>query len=448
MVLFAAAALVGAGVGGSVAGAAVAGQCGSLSSIPAPVSVVPGDLQDDTKVLLITEAREKTLTADLPVDITAPGLYDNVAALPVPQPVIAMSAGLVSSFLIHSDPIGQPQPGQRLTATVNFTSDILGVMVKDNTLAGADSIVGLPGVKYPTTPSAIADRGLELNVDWVRLSARSIQVSLRTSTSDDEVRVITKGAGDLAAKASGYQMVASDGGVFSFGNREFRGSTGAIKLNSPVVAAVAPCSGGGYWLAAADGGIFSFGEAKFFGSTGNIKLTSPIVGMASTPTGNGYWLVAADGGIFAFGDAAFKGSTGAIKLAQPIVGMASTPTGNGYWLVASDGGIFAFGDAAFAGSTGAIKLAKPIVGMASTPSGNGYWLVASDGGIFAFGDAAFKGSTGAITLNQPIVDMVVSPSGAGYSLVAADGGIFSYGDAVFYGSTGAITLAKPIVAAF
>ncbi|HEY8201163.1 MAG TPA: hypothetical protein VII47_07400, partial [Actinomycetota bacterium] len=150
--------------------------------------------------------------------------------------------------------------------------------------------------------------------------------------------------------------------------------------------------GSGYWMVASDGGIFAFGDAAFKGSTGNIKLAKPIVGMTATPTGGGYWLVAKDGGIFAFGDAAFKGSTGNIKLAQPIVGMTATPSGQGYWLVASDGGIFAFGDAQFKGSTGNIKLAKPITGMASTPSGSGYWLVASDGGIFAFGDAAFKGS--------------------------------------------------------
>ncbi|MDP9403793.1 MAG: S8 family serine peptidase [Actinomycetota bacterium] len=167
----------------------------------------------------------------------------------------------------------------------------------------------------------------------------------------------------------------------------------------------APLSGNGYWLVASDGGIFAFGDARFSGSTGAIRLNQPIVGMAPTPSGNGYWLVASDGGIFAFGDARFSGSTGAIRLNQPIVAMAATPSGNGYWLVASDGGIFAFGDARFSGSTGAIKLNQPIVGMAATPSGNGYWLVASDGGIFAFGDARFSGSTGAIKLNQRIAGM-------------------------------------------
>ena len=104
--------------------------------------------------------------------------------------------------------------------------------------------------------------------------------------------------------------------------------------------------GDGYRVVGLDGGVFAFGAADFHGSTGALRLNQPIVGMAATPTGNGYWLVAADGGIFSFGDATFHGSTGALRLNQPIVGMAATPTGNGYWLVAADGGIFSFGDAA------------------------------------------------------------------------------------------------------
>ena len=39
-------------------------------------------------------------------------------------------------------------------------------------------------------------------------------------------------------------------------------------------------TGAGYWLVATDGGIFAFGDAPFFGSTGSITLNKPIVGMA------------------------------------------------------------------------------------------------------------------------------------------------------------------------
>jgi len=202
----------------------------------------------------------------------------------------------------------------------------------------------------------------------------------------------------------GYFMFGQDGHSYHFGAdaKDHGGLT--TRPNLPVVGAALSPSGSGYWEVATDGGIFAFGDASFFGSTGAIHLNRPIVGMASTPSGKGYWLVASDGGIFAYGDAVFYGSTGAMHLNQPIVGMASTPSGKGYWFVASDGGIFAYGDAAFYGSTGAIHLNKPIVGMASSPSGKGYWFVASDGGVFNYGDAAFDGTPGAIMLfSQPIV---------------------------------------------
>ena len=39
-------------------------------------------------------------------------------------------------------------------------------------------------------------------------------------------------------------------------------------LNAPIVGIAATPDGGGYWLVAADGGVFSFGDAHFYGSTG------------------------------------------------------------------------------------------------------------------------------------------------------------------------------------
>ena len=121
----------------------------------------------------------------------------------------------------------------------------------------------------------------------------------------------------------------------------------------------------GYRMVASDGGIFSFGGLQSFGSMGGQHLNKPMVGMSSTPDGGGYWLVASDGGIFSFGDAGFFGSTGAQKLNQPIVGMDTTPDGGGYSLVASDGGVFAFGDAGYSGSMAGTALNQPIVGISA-----------------------------------------------------------------------------------
>jgi Tol biopolymer transport system component len=259
---------------------------------------------------------------------------------------------------------------------------------------------------------------------------------------------LPSGIGALAATGAptkGYWFVAGDGGIFSFGDATFAGSTGSLRLNQPIVGMTPTPTGRGYWFVAADGGIFSFGDATFAGSTGKLKLNRPIVGMAPTPTGRGYWFVAADGGIFSFGDAAFYGSTGAIKLAKPIVGMAATPTGRGYWFVASDGGIFNYGDAAFYGSAAGTSVRSPIISMIATPTGRGYYLASADGTVRAFGDAVFRGSMGGKPLTSPIVGIAPTSTGAGYWLVAADGGIFSFGDAAFYGSTGSKHLNQAIV---
>jgi hypothetical protein len=251
--------------------------------------------------------------------------------------------------------------------------------------------------------------------------------------------------GPPSGPRSGYWTVASDGGIFAFGDAGFYGSTGSLTLNRPIVGMAPTPDGAGYWLVASDGGIFAFGDAGFYGSTGSLTLNRPVVGMAATQDGRGYWLVASDGGIFAFGDAVFDGSMGGLPLNRPIVGMAAVPGGGGYWLVASDGGIFSFGDATFHGSMGGLPLNAPVVGMVPGPSGGGYQEVAADGGLFSFGDATFHGSMGGLPLHAPIVGMTDTPSDSGYWEVASDGGIFAFGDAAFHGSMGGAPLNRPMV---
>ncbi|MDQ1439301.1 MAG: hypothetical protein QOK43_2930 [Acidimicrobiaceae bacterium] len=245
-----------------------------------------------------------------------------------------------------------------------------------------------------------------------------------------------------AKSASGYWVLGTDGGVFSFGSAAFYGSTGGMKLNQPIVGMAASPTGKGYWLVAKDGGIFAYGDAGFFGSTGGLKLNKPIVGMAASPTGKGYWLVASDGGIFAFGDAGFFGSTGNLRLNKPVNGMAPTKTGKGYWLIASDGGMFAFGDAAFYGSVPGLGITTTVVAMGATAKGSGYWLLGGDGGVFSFGDAPFKGSLpGAGLCRWPTgVRLRPTPSGGGYWVQGNDGSTWAFGDAADYGAVNRLGL--------
>jgi hypothetical protein len=94
-----------------------------------------------------------------------------------------------------------------------------------------------------------------------------------------------------------------------------------MKLNAPVQSLVPNPAGPGYWLVASDGGVFSFGGVPFRGSMGATRLNKPMTGMV--PYGNGYLMVAEDGGIFNFSDKTFLGSLGDTPPARPIVSVAA-----------------------------------------------------------------------------------------------------------------------------
>ena len=91
------------------------------------------------------------------------------------------------------------------------------------------------------------------------------------------------------------------------------GDMTATALNGPVLGGIVTPSGKGYYMVASDGGIFTFGDAVFRGSMGGKRLNQPVHGLVPTATGAGYWLVASDGGIFTFGDAPFLGSMGGTR---------------------------------------------------------------------------------------------------------------------------------------
>ena len=243
---------------------------------------------------------------------------------------------------------------------------------------------------------------------------------------------------------SGYDLVATDGGVFNFGTAQFYGSTGSIHLNEPVVGMAVTTGDQGYDLVVSDGGIFNYGNANFYGSMGGKPLNQPIVGMAMTPDGGGYYLVARDGGIFALRDALFQGSMGGNPLNKPIVGMAVDQVTGGYWEIASDGGIFSFG-APYFGSTGGTQLNKPIVGMAPTTNGLGYYSWRLTGASLAMATRRLPvlwgvGHSTGPSLEWPTIRLRAATGKRGPMAAS-----LRFGGAQFCGSTGSLTLNRPIV---
>jgi hypothetical protein len=172
-------------------------------------------------------------------------------------------------------------------------------------------------------------------------------------------------------------------------------------------------NGSGYWLVASDGGVFTYGTAQFYGSMGGKHLTSPITGIVATSDGHGYWLVAKDGGIFAFGDAAFDGSMGGKTLAAPVVGMTSTGnSGTG-----PAGGSGATGAAGATGATGARGPAgaagQPNYGYVYNLTGETVWIESavifdSNGPLAGFTHLAGSTNIGVVAAGTYLVDFSVS----------------------------------------
>jgi hypothetical protein len=323
----------------------------------------------------------------------------------------------------------------------SFTTNVAGntvVLLRNGTVVASS-----PSGGAITDPGPVASGTYSYTVQAVDAAGNTSQASPATSVVVSATA--TSPGPTPPSNSTGYWLVATDGGVFSYGGAQFFGSTGNITLNKPIVGMAATPTRQGYWMVATDGGIFAFGDAKFFGSTGSIKLVKPILAMEPTPSGKGYWLLASDGGLFAYGDAQFFGSATNVAANNPAVAMAATPTGKGYIIVLADGTVVAFGDAQSKGGLNGTKLVSPIVAVQMTPTGAGYWMFSADGGVFAFGDATFNGSIGGIKLAKPVVSGVAQPDGKGYWMAATDGGVFAFGTSTFQGSAATIPGHKPIV---
>jgi uncharacterized repeat protein (TIGR01451 family) len=217
------------------------------------------------------------------------------------------------------------------------------------------------------------------------------------------------------ADHEGYWLEASDGGVFTFGDIQFYGSIPGLglhpagsglpnSLKAPIVGMVPSRDQGGYFMVASDGGVFAFGDAHFGGSCPGIGgCSGAAVAVVPDASGTGYWLITESGNVYTFADAPYLGAPG--PQSSPITSAVPTPDGHGYWILDAGGQVFAYGDAtplgnAPAGATGGLNPASAIF---STSGGGGYWIADALGKVFTLGDAPNDGDMSGSHLNGPII---------------------------------------------
>ncbi len=169
---------------------------------------------------------------------------------------------------------------------------------------------------------------------------------------------------------NGYWLDASDGGVFAYGDTQFYGSIPGLglhpagsglpnSLNAPIVGMVPSIDDGGYFMVASDGGVFAFGDAHFAGSCPGIGgCSGSAVAVMPDHSGNGYWLVTSTGSVYTFGDAPYFGAPGHGTVTSAV----ATPDGEGYWVLLGNGQVYNYGNAGNLGSPPVVELQPPRCG--------------------------------------------------------------------------------------
>ena len=212
----------------------------------------------------------------------------------------------------------------------------------------------------------------------------------------------------------GYWLDASDGGVFAFGDTQFYGSIPGLglhpagsglpnSLNAPIVGMVPSNDDGGYFMVASDGGVFAFGDARFAGSCpGMGGCSGAAVAVMPDASGNGYWLITQTGNVYTFGDAAYYGAPG--NTGSPVTSAVRTPNGGGYWILTANGTVYGYGNAGnFGGAPGAFGGLNAATAIFSTSDGGGYWIATANGTVEQFGDAPNDGGMSGTHLNGSII---------------------------------------------
>jgi len=216
------------------------------------------------------------------------------------------------------------------------------------------------------------------------------------------------------ADQGGYWLVASDGGIFAFGDAGFHGSIPGLglepagsglpnALNAPIVGMVPSADGGGYFMVASDGGVFAFGDAQFEGSCPGIGgCSGAAVAVLPDATGGGYWLVTQTGNVYTFGDAPYFGAPG--PQGSPITAAVRSADGRGYFVLLANGTVDGYGDAvSLGGPTGAVGGSDPASAVFTDAGGGGYWVASAAGAVFTYGDAPNDGSMTGTRLNGSII---------------------------------------------
>lgn len=164
---------------------------GDIVMLPSPPADASEDvLESDEMIFGSVEQLGLILETDVAVDIVEPGVYENGFQLTRGE----VPAGTrVNCHFLHYDPEQNGPGGTRLSGTITFPSQVLGIIVQSQGLNLSDEALGAPGKLYTTSLLSDLLRGTEFEECPIELSAdrRTVQVCMGSYLSRDQMRIIT-----------------------------------------------------------------------------------------------------------------------------------------------------------------------------------------------------------------------------------------------------------------
>lgn len=184
---------------GVVAPADILGISGDLVLIPPPASVLAGELESDDVAHIFVEQEELETTVEFYVDISEPGLVAPTGIDVFPPGSLSVSdvppGTLVESVYIHTDAV---TPGTAFAGRVDFDREVIGLIVRTQSLNDTDPLVGSPTTAYGDSRAIGGGDSVRITSDRT-----SVIFAFGTGEGTDQLRILVSAdppcnAADLA----------------------------------------------------------------------------------------------------------------------------------------------------------------------------------------------------------------------------------------------------------
>lgn len=227
-----------------VMSAAITGTSGQVVTVSPPPSALMHAYESDTEIRAWDEQQNVTLPKNISANITTPGTYTSTGSL---TPGVIPAGTVVSSQILHADPVGAPTTANVLSGSITTDGEVLGIIVGPTSLSGSD-FLGAPGTVYDTGNPF---RGLEFdppNSVTLTITLHSVSVTVGTRIHLDEIRVVTappSGAGQGCTPGFWKQTQHFDQWVGYTPDQKFNDVFGVAMPGDPTLLTALQTGGGG-----------------------------------------------------------------------------------------------------------------------------------------------------------------------------------------------------------